>query len=93
MKRLISSLLVSFALLTGAAFAQDKLSGKPTAAEMPFVQAVAADLNARFPTPDAARKAGYLRYTDEDETGAISYANRHWTSSDAQHPSQLWYDV
>jgi hypothetical protein len=93
MKRLISSLLVSFALLTGGAFAQDKLSGQPTAAELPFVQAVTADLNARFPNPDAARKAGYLRYTDEDETGAISYANRQWTSGDAQHPSQLWYDI
>ena len=65
----------------------------PTAAEVPFVTAVAADLNARFPTPAAAERAGYLRYTDEDDTGAISYANRVWTSADARHPSQLWYDA
>ena len=93
MKRLISSLVLAFAVLANAAQADEKLSGQPTAAEKPFVQAVTADLNARFPTPEAARKAGYMRYTDEDETGAISYANRHWTSVDAQHPSQLWYDV
>ena len=68
-------------------------SGKPTAAEAPFVEKVTADLTARFPTPEAARKAGYLRFTNEDETGAISYANRKWTSVDAAHPSQLWYDA
>ena len=71
----------------------DGPSGMPTAAEAPFVTAVAADLNARFPTPAAAERAGYLRYTDEDDTGAISYANRVWTSADARHPSQLWYDA
>jgi len=71
----------------------DGPSGMPTAAEAPFVTAVAADLNARFPTPAAAERAGYLRYTDEDDTGAISYANRVWTSADAHHPSQLWYDA
>ena len=69
------------------------ISGKPTAAETPFVEKVTADLTARFPTPEMARKAGYVRYTDEDNTGAISYANQKWTSIDAEHPSQLWYDV
>jgi len=69
------------------------ISGKPTAAEEPFVEKATADLTARFATPEAARKAGYVRYTDEDETGAISYANRKWTSVDAEHPSQLWYDA
>ncbi len=86
---------IAFALASfappGTAFADE--SGQPTAAEKPFVDAVAADLSARFPTPDSARKAGYFRYTDEDETGAISYANKHWTSVDQKHPSQLWYDV
>jgi hypothetical protein len=67
--------------------------GRPTAAEQPFVSKVTADLQARFPTAADAVKAGYLRYTDEDETGAISYANREWTSADTAHPSQLWYDV
>ena len=69
------------------------ISGKPTAAEAPFVEKVTADLTARFPTPEMARKAGFVRYTDEDGTGAISYANQKWTSVDAEHPSQLWYDV
>ncbi len=48
------------------------------------------------PLSDAERrriKAGYFRYTNEDEDGAISYANLHWNSGDPQHPSQLWYDV
>ncbi len=68
-------------------------SGQPTAAEKPFVEAVTADLNARFPTTADAVKAGYIRYTDEDDTGAISYANREWASADEKHPSQLWYDA
>jgi len=84
-----SLLLLSVAVPAGA----DKLSGMPTASEMPFVNAVTADLTARFPTASDARKAGYVRFTDEDNTGAISYASRQWTSADQQHPSQLWYDV
>lgn len=87
------------ALLTGALFLVPtlaktaELSGKPTAAEVPFVRAISADLTARFPTTADATKAGYLRFTNEDDTGAISYANRVWTSVDAKHPSQLWYDA
>jgi hypothetical protein len=46
----------------------------------------------RFPTAADAQKAGYVRYTNEDNTGAISYANMHWQSGDIRHPSQLWYD-
>lgn len=86
---LLALLLLSAAMPAGA----EKLSGMPTASEMPFVSGVTADVSARFPTPAEARKAGYVRYTDEDNTGAISYANRHWISADPQHPSQLWYDV
>jgi hypothetical protein len=71
----------------------DDPSGKPSPTEAAFVHDVSADLAARFPTPADAEKAGFLRYTDEDDTGAISYANRVWTSSDARHPSQLWYDA
>ena len=67
--------------------------GRPTAAERPFVAGVMADLAKRFPTAASAEAAGYLRYTLEDDTGAISYANRTWTSVDPRHPSQLWYDV
>jgi hypothetical protein len=70
-----------------------KLSDKPTAAERPFVDGIAHDLEQRFATAADAEKAGYIRYTEEDNTGAISYANREWTSTDPKHPSQLWYDV
>jgi hypothetical protein len=47
----------------------------------------------RFPAAADAIKAGYFRYTAVDDTGAISYANLQWNSSDPQHPSQLWYDA
>lgn len=71
----------------------EKAAPPLAATENAFVAKVSADLTARFPTPDAARKAGYLRYTDEDESGAINYANLKWTSVDAAHPSQLWFDA
>ena len=74
--------------------ATPKLSPKPAAgAETAFVTAIQQDLQARFATPADAEKAGYFRYTNEDKTGAISYANLQWNSTDPQHPSQLWYDV
>jgi hypothetical protein len=92
MKPILASLLL-FLGLAGAAMAAEKMSGIPTASENPFVVKVSNDLNARFPTPDAARRAGYVRFTDEDSSGSISYANNHWTSVDEAHPSQLWYDV
>jgi hypothetical protein len=69
------------------------LSPVPQGSEVAFVTSVQKDLTARFPTPQDAIKAGYFRYTNEDEDGAISYANLQWQSTDAQHPSQLWYDV
>jgi hypothetical protein len=65
----------------------------PQGAEVAFVQSIQKDLMARFPTPADAIKAGYFRYGNEDEDGAISYANLQWQSSDPKHPSQLWYDV
>ncbi len=79
-----------------AAMTQAKLPDKPMAGETAFVQKVTADLNARFATPADAEKAGYFRYNNEDDTGAISYANLAWNSAadpDAPAPSQLWYDV
>lgn len=79
--------------LSKGAAATQKLSPKPLPAEVPFVSAIAADLPARFATAAAAEAAGYFRYTNEDKTGAISYANLQWQSSDGAHPSQLWYDV
>ncbi len=94
MIRRMTFIAAAVALVFSPAFAASETpSGKPSAAEAPFVTKMAADLGARFATTDAAVKAGYLRYTDEDETGAISYANRQWTSADATHPSQLWYDA
>lgn len=73
--------------------AAQKLSPKPQGAEVAFVSGIQKDLTARFPTSADAEKAGYFRYTNEDNTGAISYANLQWQSSDPMHPSQLWYDV
>lgn len=91
--RSLALLAVAASLLTPSLARADDASGKPTAAEAPFVAAAVKDLTARFPTPAAAERAGYLRYTDEDDTGAISYANRQWSSADVAHPSQLWYDA
>jgi len=66
--------------------------GPTSTSENAFVSAIAKDLTARYPTAADAEKAGYVRYTTEDETGAISYANQQWQSVDIRHPSQLWYD-
>ncbi|HET9030778.1 MAG TPA: hypothetical protein VFN49_11450 [Candidatus Aquilonibacter sp.] len=69
------------------------LNPKPQGAEVAFVAQISKDLNARFATPADAEKAGYFRFTNEDNTGSISYANLQWQSADPQHPSQLWYSV
>lgn len=66
---------------------------KPQGAENAFVSSIQEDLMARFPTSADAEKAGYFRYTNEDNTGSISYANLKWQSLDDKSPSQLWYDV
>lgn len=60
--------------------------------EQQFLTSVKADLLARYPHVTDAEKAGYVRYTAPDDTGAISYANQKW-NADPTHPSQLWYDV
>jgi hypothetical protein len=65
----------------------------PQGTEVAFVTSIQKDLMARFPTAADAVKAGYFRYNNEDEDGAISYANLHWQSGNPQEPSQLWYDV
>jgi hypothetical protein len=71
----------------------DDASTKPQGAEIAFVSGIQRDLTARFPTPADAITAGYFRYGNEDSTGAISYANLQWQSSDPKHPSQLWYSA
>src|SRR5579871_5542802 len=48
---------------------------KPVGAEVAFVHSVQTTLSGLYPTPSAAEKAGYFRYTNVDETGAISYVN------------------
>ncbi len=67
-------------------------TGPLSPAETAFVASIQKDLMQRFPTAADAERAGYVRYTNEDDTGAISYANLQWNSTDPQHPSQLWYD-
>lgn len=67
-------------------------TGQMSATENAFVSEISSYLMAHYPTAADAVKAGYIRYTSEDETGAISYANLHWQSADTRHPSQLWYD-
>ncbi|HEY6486825.1 MAG TPA: hypothetical protein VIX83_10625 [Candidatus Cybelea sp.] len=64
-----------------------------SAAEQTFVSTVTTDLQSRFATTAQATAAGYFRYTNEDQTGAISWVNTKYWQSDEQHPSQLWYDV
>lgn len=97
---MIKRLLCMAALLTFAASAfgagsakPAKPSDKPSGAEVAFVQSIQKDLMARFPKASDAEKAGYFRFTNEDRSGAISYANLQWESLDPKHPSQLWYDV
>ncbi|GAC1582461.1 MAG: hypothetical protein NVS3B28_00110 [Candidatus Velthaea sp.] len=70
-----------------------EIPAKPSAAESAIVSALSADLQKRFPTAKDAEKAGYVRYTNEDDTGAISYANSHLISRDIKDPSQLWFDA
>jgi hypothetical protein len=92
---LILTLILGFANCAVASAGEDATipgDTPPTASEAAFVGAMQADLNARFPTARDAERAGYIRYTSADDTGAISYANLHWESADVHHPSQLWYD-
>ena len=96
MRTLIAAFGAAFALSIAApAFADENptYSGPVSPSEASFVKAIQADLSARFATVADAEKAGYVRYTAEDDTGAISYANQQWQSTDAKHPSQLWYNV
>ncbi len=66
----------------------------PNPAEAAFLKKVMTDLPQRFATTQAAIKAGYVRFTNEDETGAISYANpARFNTTDPDAPAQLWYDV
>jgi hypothetical protein len=72
---------------------QATMSPYPQGGEVSFVKSIGADLNSRFPNPQTAEAAGYFRYTNVDEDGAISYVNLHWQSGNPHQPSQLWYDA
>jgi len=62
--------------------------------EQSFYVRASAILRHRYPNPDAAERAGYFRYTNEDRTGAISYENPHYFNTpEVEHPQQLWFDV
>jgi hypothetical protein len=87
------ALFAALVLTLGAAPTPPSPPPQPQGPEVAFVAGISKDLNARFPTPADAIKAGYFRYTNEDDTGAISYANLQWQSGDPEHPSQLWYSV
>jgi hypothetical protein len=63
------------------------------ASENAFVDSLTRDLQKRFATTADAAAAGYFRYNNEDDTGAISWVNTNYWKSDPQHPGQLWYDV
>lgn len=86
-------LTCALALLAATPAPTATLSPVPQGTEVQFVQSIQKDLNARFSTTADAVRAGYFRYGNEDEDGAISYANLHWQSGSPKAPSQLWYDV
>jgi hypothetical protein len=97
MKRRLAAVLfaaVGAFTVAAPAFADEQPTcrGPLSASETAFVQNVQHDLTARFPHASDAVAAGYVRYTAPDDTGAISYADKHWVS-DPTHPSQLWYDT
>ena len=91
----VSMVLTSFAAGAAAPTPSPAPTAAPpqSASETQFVSSVTADLQARFATTSQASAAGYFRYTNEDQTGAISWVNTKNWQSDQTHPSQLWYDV
>ncbi len=93
LRRFLAAAIAFAAMATTGTLAAAKLSSKPQGTEVAFVAGVQKDLTARFATPAEAEKAGYIRFTNEDDTGSISYTNLTWNSPDPQHPCQLWYSV
>ncbi len=66
----------------------------PNAAEATFLRRIMTNLPKRYASPQAAIAAGWVRYSNEDRTGAISYVNtKYWDTTDPDLPAQLWYDV
>ncbi len=92
-----SALLLCAALVLAPAFARAQTpppQAPLTAAEKAFYAKASAVCAKLYPNPAAATKAGWFRYNNEDDTGAISYMNpKYFDTPDAAHPQQLWYDV
>jgi len=65
----------------------------PSAVEQAFVTRATSELQDRYGTIDRAYANGYFRYSYEDKSGAISWINTRYWTSDELHPSQLWYDA
>src|SRR5579884_2648989 len=84
-----SLVLPAYAQMTGGSEPSPHAEPK----EREFIVDATRFLHRAYAKPEAAERAGFTRFTNEDKTGAISYANLHWTSTDAQHPSQVWYDI
>src|SRR5581483_7258759 len=86
--------LATVPFAAGAQTAAPTAAPAPSAAESAFLARIMTDLPKRYPTPQAAESAGYVRYSNEDRTGAISYVDTaYWDTTDPDHPAQLWYDV
>lgn len=97
--RRCSSFLLTLALFAAplaarGADAAPTAAPSPSTAEASFLTTVMRELPKRYPNPAAATKAGYVRYSNEDRTGAISYVNiARWNTTEPTAPAQLWYDV
>jgi hypothetical protein len=86
-------LMTSIAVAPFAARAQTAPAPLTPAEHAVYVRA-ASVLHRLYPTPAAAIKAGWFRYNNEDDSGAISYMNpKYFETPDVAHPQQLWYDV
>jgi hypothetical protein len=98
--------LSAFALCAAIAFAASPAAAQksvpepvPTqaplsAVERAFSVTASRALRARYPHPAEAERAGYFRFNNEDDTGAISYIDpAYFDTPDPQHPQELWYDV
>lgn len=99
MRTLVNSSIFALCAIFTTTAATPTASPAPTAAppasaaEQQFVSSATSDLQGRFGTTAQAAAAGYFQYTDEDQTGAISWVNTKNWQSDQTHPSQLWYDA
>ncbi|HEY1727000.1 MAG TPA: hypothetical protein VGG22_01315 [Candidatus Baltobacteraceae bacterium] len=87
-----SALLVATQVPVFAQMGASKLSPHADAAEHAFITQSSRFVHKHYSTTEKAARAGFVRFTNEDKSGAISWANQQWTSADVDHPSQVWYD-